>query len=328
MMPLVGWKTKLGSTSLSTRTSSKRAKTSDVLRSLKCFVNVLLVSTAPQSMRSDEHVRNGYLPMPPILIVCDLSPTTVHTHCATKTDASLGIKVTSMLACWRGCTVPLVGFSVNGASQLRLNSMGSSPSLVTWKERVSTSFTGQKPKSRCVGTWHATVGIIARMGTTNEPVSVVNSMTSSYGSSSCGRKLTSTVFDKPALSMIFSGKAMLKNLLSGSLYLTVTACLDTFLTVSVFVYSPPGTQVGCQTRPSPQSTPKRRMRSARDSGAGLSARSDLTNEDALPAGHEAGSPPRPTGLMAGILALAAQRVNGFRTVKNDKRWRLIGHIVT
>ena len=89
-----------------------------------------------------------------------------------------------------------------------------------------------------------------------------------------------------------SGNAMLKNLLSGSLYLSLTTFFDTFLTTSDLVYSPPGTQFAAHSNPSPQSTPKRRMRSARVSGSGLSARRERTTDEALPAGHDAGSPPR------------------------------------
>ena len=115
-MPEVGWKMKLGSTSPSVRTIWKRAYTSEQLRSLMCFVTACPVSTVPTSTFSVAHVRNGYLPMPPILSTCALWPGTLHTQLATYTDASRGRKVTSTVACWRGCTVPEDGTSVKGAS--------------------------------------------------------------------------------------------------------------------------------------------------------------------------------------------------------------------
>ena len=98
---------------------------------------------------------------------------------------------------------------------------------------------------------------------------------------------TSSTFESPGVNCIVSGKAMEKNLLSGSLYLIRTAPLETFLTTSCLVYSPPGCQPGAHVSPSPQSTPKRRMRSMRPSGAGLRLE---TSFDGLPAGQEAGSP--------------------------------------
>jgi hypothetical protein len=50
------------------------------------------------------------------------------------------------------------------------------------------SCTGQKPKSRLVGTYECICGMCARMGTTKTPFSVVNSMQSSYSSRRIGRK--------------------------------------------------------------------------------------------------------------------------------------------
>ena len=67
--------------------------------------------------------------------------------------------------------------------------MGTSPSLVTWNVRWSVSCNGQKPKSKLAGTLLEMVGMDARIGTTNEPVSVMNSTQSSYASRRSGLKL-------------------------------------------------------------------------------------------------------------------------------------------
>lgn len=93
---------------------------------------------------------------------------------------------------------------------------------------------------------------------------------------------------RPGISWMVSGNAIEKSLLSGSLYLMRTTCLETFFTMCCFVYSPPGCQPAAHVSPSPQSTPKWRMRSMRPSGAALS---DWISFDGFPAGHCAGSPP-------------------------------------
>ena len=81
--PVVGCTVKVGSTSASTRTMVKRAGTREALRSLKCSVADCPVSTRPNANSSELADRNGYLPMPPILSVCDVWPGTWHTQWAT-----------------------------------------------------------------------------------------------------------------------------------------------------------------------------------------------------------------------------------------------------
>eukprot|EP00964_Phaeocystis_antarctica_P135117 scaffold99484_cov63-Phaeocystis_antarctica.AAC.2 len=61
---------------------------------------------------------------------------------------------------------------------------------------------------------------------------------------------------------------MLKYLVSGSRYFSLISLVETFLTTTVLVYSPPGSQPACQLRPSPQSTPKRLIRALRLHGSG------------------------------------------------------------
>ena len=86
-----------------------------------------------------------------------------------------------------------------------------------------------------------------------------------------GREAACSVFESPAVRVMVSGKFMLKNLVSGSRYFILITFVETFLTTTVLVYSPPGSQLASHSRPSPQSTPKRRMRSLRPSGAGRDA---------------------------------------------------------
>ena len=80
-----------------------------------------------------------------------------------------------------------------------------------------------------------------------------------------------SAFDIPATREMVSGKVMLKNLVSGSRYFSLISLVDTFLTTTVLVYSPPGSQPAGHSRPSPQSTPKRLMRALRPSGSGRDA---------------------------------------------------------
>ena len=128
---------------------------------------------------------------------------------------------------------------------------------------------------------------------------------------SCGGgRRTWSVTERPAFRLCVSGKAIEKNLDSGSLYLIRTMCFETFLTTSCFVYSPPGTQPAAHVKPSPQSTPKRRMRSARPRGAGLSA---LMSFPGPPAGHEAGSPDR----TAEGLVMTPDMVGGAARVRRE-----------
>ena len=71
--------------------------------------------------------------------------------------------------------------------------MGTSPSFDMMNVFVPVSLTGQKPKSRLVGTLLEMVGVAALMGTTNDPFSVINSMQSSYASRRIGRNATCAV---------------------------------------------------------------------------------------------------------------------------------------
>ena len=180
---------------------------------------------------------------------------------------------------------PEAGVSVNGSSKVQEKSMGTSPSLVTTKVLTPVSAIGQKPKSRLVGTWLEICGIAAPMGTTNDPFSVRNSTTSSYSSRRMGRKWTSSTLARPGVSLIVSGKAIEKYFDSGSRYLIFITRVLTFFTTSCFVYSPPGCHPAFHSsRSAGMSTPKRRTRSARVSGAGLT--DDGTDESV---GARAGS---------------------------------------
>ena len=80
------------------------------------------------------------------------------------------------------CRYQIVGASVKGESQLQEKVMSTSPSLVTANDFVPVSITGQKPKSRLVGTCDDIFGMFALIGTMKMPFSVVNSMQSSYSS--------------------------------------------------------------------------------------------------------------------------------------------------
>ena len=65
-------------------------------------------------------------------------------------------------------------------------------------------------------------------------------MKSSYCSRLMGRKVTSTVALMPGDSLMGSGNSMLKYLVAGSLYLTFSVFVLTFLTTRERTYSPPG----------------------------------------------------------------------------------------
>ena len=74
----------------------------------------------------------------------------------------------------------------------------------------------------------------------NPPVFVMNSTKSSYCSRFTGRKVMGTDTLMPGHSLIDSGNSMLKYLVAGRRYLSRTFFVDTFFSVSSFVYSPPG----------------------------------------------------------------------------------------
>ena len=190
MTPEVGEKAYTGSQSLSRRSTFHRAYTRLLLKSLKCLVSLAPVGTCAKSTISSDAATNGYLPMPPSFIVCDVCPGTTHTQCATYTHASVGWKRAVIVAVLPAATVPERGDSVKGELQVHLNSIGISPSLTTWNVLVPVSRHGQKPKSRLSGTRLEMRGMYALIGTTNEPFSVKNWMVSSYSSRRIGRKLT------------------------------------------------------------------------------------------------------------------------------------------
>ena len=106
---------------------------------------------------------------------------TAQTACATKTDASVGLKVAVIVCEPPGAILPLVGASVKGESQLQERSCDLAV-IGDGKRLVPASITGQKPKSRLVGTCDDIFGMFALIGTMKMPFSVVNSMQSSYSS--------------------------------------------------------------------------------------------------------------------------------------------------
>jgi hypothetical protein len=251
-----------------------------LLLSLNSVRAIAPVNTAPQSITSTELVKKGNLPMPDTRITCGWRSGMSHTHCATLTDASWGVKRAVMLAAVPGASEPADGVSVKGPSHVHEKETGRSPELEMANVLTAVSLTGQKPKSRLSGTHVETVGIHARTGTTNEPLSFQNCTQSSYSSSFMGRKDTGIECDRPGMSWTVSGKAIEKYLDLGSLYRSFIALVVTFFTTSCFMYSPPGSQPAAHSRLSPQSTPKRRTRCARVSG--LSGPTDANAALAVP----------------------------------------------
>eukprot|EP00967_Tisochrysis_lutea_P129582 scaffold222953_cov32-Tisochrysis_lutea.AAC.4 len=98
----------------------------------------------------------------------------LHTHCATLTDASLGVNRAVMLIDAPGAIDPDDGIRTNGSSHAQEKVTGISPGFEIAKDLTAVSWTGQKPKSRFSGTYVDTEGTQARTGTMKEPFSFQN----------------------------------------------------------------------------------------------------------------------------------------------------------
>mmetsp|Transcript_34344 Transcript_34344/g.84133 ORF Transcript_34344/g.84133 Transcript_34344/m.84133 type:complete len:235 (-) Transcript_34344:44-748(-) len=198
-------------------------------------------STSPKSTSFSVSRTYGYLPMPVTLVVALYSPpSSMHTALATLTDASMGVKVALTCTASPGSTRPALGANVNGSFTFHSKSTATSPLLVNVNCFCIVSFAAAYPKSSDRGASTETTGRKAQMLTAKVPLGTVNSMKSSYCSRLMGRKVTSTVALMPGDSLIGSGNSMLKYLVAGSRYLTLSVLVLTFLTTRLRTYSPPG----------------------------------------------------------------------------------------
>jgi hypothetical protein len=173
------------------------------------------VNTSSKSSDTSELDIKGYLPIALIFIRRGSWPGTLHTAEATNTVASVGSKLTVMLQCFPGSTAPDIGDNLKGGPCFQLNVAVFCPTLRTLMVRVVISPVGQKPKSSVRGTVTFNVDMNACTRTPNSPATVLNIITSSYGSYLIGRNNTSTATNIPGLSIIILGNSIEKNFVAG-----------------------------------------------------------------------------------------------------------------
>jgi hypothetical protein len=247
-------------------------ETGDWLSSRTVFSAVLPTSTAPKSKSFSDSRMNGYFPIartsttnahvaPPSWKSC--SGVTTHAAVATAHVASVGVNSQRTRAVWPGFRCPRFGSNVNGRSSRHSYSSATSPSFANSKSPRMSSFTAPYPRSQVFGSASESTGSGACVLTRNDPhPATLNSTKSSYCSRLIGRNVTSTGTLIPGLSLITSGNSISKYFVAGSLYFTLIALVETFLSTTDRTYVPPGSH--CLHRStSAQSSPQTRARSYR-----------------------------------------------------------------